>query len=214
MREKKGLGLLWDAVLGMTIAAGVFTRFTYLFFFMPVGLAYLLFHSRSGLWPAQRTLSLAATTTHTSARSLELAGPHHRNAAGHWFVGRAVAMFGRLWVMLAGFLALSFLLVVLDSLYFGTLTLSLHGSVQLYLTVSCVLFCHHPSFSRASCAVCVCGVWCACAVVGQVVPWHGLAAVLSRPAEWAHVAFAGTLTLTPWNSLRYNMQVDNLSTRA
>jgi hypothetical protein len=64
----------------------------------------------------------------------------------------------------------------------------------------------------------VCGVHvrcaCACAVVGQVVPWHGLVAVLSRPAEWAHVAFAGTLTLTPWNSLRYNMQVDNLSTRA
>jgi uncharacterized membrane protein YphA (DoxX/SURF4 family) len=66
VHEKKGLGLLWDAVLGMTIAAGVFTRFTYLFFFMPVGLAYLLFHSRSGLWPTQRTpslFSLAATTT-------------------------------------------------------------------------------------------------------------------------------------------------------
>jgi uncharacterized membrane protein YphA (DoxX/SURF4 family) len=66
VHEKKGLGLLWDAVLGMTIAAGVFTRFTYLFFFMPVGLAYLLFHSRSGLWPAQRTPSLVHD--HTRAR--------------------------------------------------------------------------------------------------------------------------------------------------
>jgi hypothetical protein len=192
---QRGAGLMWDALLGMAVAAGVFTRFTYLFFFAPMGVAYLLFHSRSGLWPTRRKALPMRTCdgspftycspSHTRRRLLARwpRGSHARPAVRDAY-GLPDAL---------GLLRRSRL-----SLLWHAHALAARNGTSLILPCAHAhAHAHKLTFPLA---------------MHQVVPWHGLWAALSQPAEWSQLTLSGSLTLTPWNSLRYNMQVDNLST--
>eukprot|EP01112_Ceratiomyxa_fruticulosa_P019219 TRINITY_DN625_c0_g1_i4.p1 TRINITY_DN625_c0_g1~~TRINITY_DN625_c0_g1_i4.p1 ORF type:complete len:559 (-),score=61.69 TRINITY_DN625_c0_g1_i4:13-1689(-) len=140
--SKSGVRGWW---LGFIISLGIFTRFTFTFFFFPIGIYIILRHY---------------TFVQTSYTK------RNKTLSWHQFIASLIKF---LLPTLFGFLLASSVLIIIDSLYFGSL----------YFLIG-----------------------------EEKATIHDWSKVLFSPLRWANIK--GKITLTPLNSLLYNLDPKNL----